>query len=110
MILKPSKFVRRSWKREPSRQPSDRFRGVAGSTHKDAPHRGMVGRVRGIMIRFPDKGTPLQVIRADSAMMNAKELIEAIVFRMSEQGKVDAKVIDFEGKPLIRRIHWKDAS
>ncbi|MEX2559618.1 MAG: hypothetical protein WD403_06865 [Pirellulales bacterium] len=67
-----------------------------------------LGRVRGIMIRFRDKRTPLQVARADPAMKNAKELIEAIVFRMSEKGEVDAEVIDLEGKPLIRRIHWKE--
>lgn len=26
------------------------------------------------------------------------------------KGEVDAEVIDFEGKPLIRRIHWKNAN
>jgi hypothetical protein len=69
----------------------------------------LISRVRGIRIRFHDKLTPLQVIRADPAMKNAKELIEAIIFRMSEKGEVDAEIIDFEGKPLIRRIHWKEA-
>lgn len=67
-----------------------------------------VGRVRGIMIRFRDKRTPLPVARADPAMKNAKELIEAIVFRMSEKGEVHAEFINHEGKPLIRRIHWKE--
>jgi hypothetical protein len=62
------------------------------------------------MIRFRGKPSPFRVARADPAMKNAKELIEAIVFRMSEKGEVDAELIDFEGKPLIRRIHWKDAS
>lgn len=70
----------------------------------------LLGRVQGIMIRFRDKRTPLQVIRGDPAMRNAKKLIEAIVYRMSEKGEVDAEVIDFEGKPMIRRIHWKDGS
>jgi hypothetical protein len=69
-----------------------------------------LGRVRGIMIRFRDQRTPLQVSRVDPAMKNAKELIEAIVYRMSEKAEVDAEVINFEGKPLIRRIHWKEPS
>src|SRR5262245_55358996 len=54
----------------------------------------LVGRIRGIMIRFRDKRTPFQVARADPAMTNAKELIEAIIFRMSEKGEIDAEVID----------------
>jgi hypothetical protein len=69
-----------------------------------------LGRVRGIMIRFRDQRTPLPVNRVDPAMTNARELIEAIVYRMSQKGEVDAEVISFEGKPLIRRIHWKDDS
>jgi hypothetical protein len=40
-------------------------------------------------------------------MRNAKKLIEANVYRMSQIGEVDAEMIDFEGKPMIRRIHWK---
>ena len=67
-----------------------------------------LGRVRGIEIRFCDKRTPLRVCRADPKMRNAKRLIEAIVYRMSEIGEVDAEMIDFEGKPMIRRIHWKN--
>jgi hypothetical protein len=66
-----------------------------------------LGRVRGVEVRFRDKRTPIRVCRADPAMRNAKELIEAICFRMAEKGEVDAEMIDLEGKPLIRRIHWK---
>jgi hypothetical protein len=66
-----------------------------------------LGRVRGVEIRFRDKRTPLRVCRTDPAMRNAKELIEAVIFRMSQQGEVDAEVIDFGGKPLVRRIFWK---
>jgi hypothetical protein len=39
-------------------------------------------------------------------MRHARELIEAIAYRMSEIGEVDAEIIDFEGEPLVRRIHW----
>jgi hypothetical protein len=66
-----------------------------------------LGRIRGILIRFQDGRTPLQVSRADPAMKNARELIEAVIYRMSQRGEVDAEVINFEDKPLIRRIHWK---
>jgi hypothetical protein len=66
-----------------------------------------LGRVRGVEIRFRDKRTPFRVSRADPKMRNAKKLIEAIVFRMSEKGEVDAEMIELEGKPMIRRIHWK---
>jgi hypothetical protein len=66
-----------------------------------------LGRVRGIQIRFRDKRTPLLISRADPAMRNARELIEAVVYRMSEKGGVDAEVVDFAGRPLIRRIYWK---
>ncbi len=69
-----------------------------------------LGRVRGIEIRFRDKRTPFRVCRADPAMKNAKELIEAVVYRMSEKGEVDAEVINLEGKALIRRIYWKEPS
>jgi hypothetical protein len=67
-----------------------------------------LGRVRGIEIRFRDKRTPFRVCRADPKMRNAKKLIEAIVYRMSQMGEVDAEMIDFEGKPMIRRIHWRN--
>jgi hypothetical protein len=66
----------------------------------------LVGRVRGVEIRFRDKRTPIRISRADPAMKHAKELIEAIIYRMSEIDEVDAEIIDFEGKPLVRRIYW----
>lgn len=66
-----------------------------------------LGRVRGVEIRFRDGRTPLRVHRADPAMKNAKELIEAIIYRMSQKGEIDAQVVQFAGKPLIRRINWK---
>jgi hypothetical protein len=59
------------------------------------------------MIRFKDHRTPLQVSRADPAMRNARELIEAIVYRMTVMGEVDVEVINLEGRPLVRRISWK---
>lgn len=66
-----------------------------------------LGRIRGIMVRFRDRRTPLQVSRTDPAMTNAKELVEAIVYRMQKSNEVDAEIINFNGKPLVRRIYWK---
>lgn len=65
----------------------------------------MVGRVRGIRIRFRDGRTPLTVCRADPKMKNAKEVIEAIIYRLWESGPVEAEIVDFDGAPLIRRIY-----
>src|SRR4051812_32184679 len=47
---------------------------------------GVLGRIKGIEVRFRDRRTPLRVMRADPAMTNARALIEAIVYRMSEAG------------------------
>lgn len=68
-----------------------------------------LGRIRGVLIRFRDGSTPFQVCRADPAMTNAKELIEAIVYRMAEKAAITAEIVNLEGKPLVRRIYWKSA-
>jgi len=68
-----------------------------------------IGRIRGIEIRFRDGRTRVRVWRADPAMTNAKELIEAVIFRMWEIGPLDAEIVDFAGKPLIRRIYFKES-
>jgi hypothetical protein len=67
-----------------------------------------LGRVRAIEIRFFDGRTPLRVSRTDPAMRNARELIEAVIYRMSRQGEVDAEVINLDGRPLIRRLFRKE--
>ncbi len=66
----------------------------------------LLGRVKGIEIRFRDGRTPLRVLRSDPAMTNAKELIEAVLYRMATVGELDGEVINFEGAPLVRVIHW----
>ena len=70
-------------------------------------HEKLLGRVRGIEIRFRNQQTPLRVMRSDPAMTNARELIEAIVYRMRQVREIDYEVVDFAGKPLLRRIFWK---
>jgi hypothetical protein len=68
----------------------------------------LLGRVKGIEVRFRDGRTPLRILRADPAMANAKELIEAIVYKMGKIREVDAEIVEFAGSPLVRRIYWKD--
>jgi hypothetical protein len=67
----------------------------------------ILGRVKGIEIRFHDQRTPMRVLRSDPAMTNAKELIEAVVFRMAQVREVDAEIIEFAGKPHVQYLHWK---
>jgi hypothetical protein len=68
---------------------------------------GLFGRVKGVVIRFRDGRTPLSIMRADPAMTNAKELIEAILYRMSRIRELDAQIINLDGQPMVRCIHWK---
>ena len=65
-----------------------------------------LGRVRGVEIRFRDGRWPIRISRVDPKMINAQELTEAIVYRMSQIGELDADVADVQGSPLIRRIYW----
>ena len=67
-----------------------------------------LGRIRGVEIRFRDGRTPLRIVRSDPAMRNAKELVEAIIYRMWEKGPVGAEITPFAGKPLVRRIYWEN--
>lgn len=66
-----------------------------------------LGRIKGVQIKFRDQSTPIQVCRSDPAMRNAKELIQALVYRMAEKGEITAEVVDLEGAPLVRRVYWK---
>jgi hypothetical protein len=66
----------------------------------------MLGRVRGIDIHFQGEEYPLRIMRNDPTMTNAKELIEAIVYRMQQMGELDYEIINHAGKPLLRRIFW----
>ncbi len=42
-------------------------------------------------------------------MTNAKELIEAVVYRMSEYGEIDTEIAINSGEPFIYRIYWKES-
>jgi hypothetical protein len=45
-------------------------------------------------------------MRADPKMTNAQELIEAILYRMSQIAEIVPEVVDHGGLPLVRNIHW----
>lgn len=66
-----------------------------------------LGRVRGIMIHFRDRRRPLLVSRVDPKMTNAQQLMEAIVYRMSQHAEIDAEIVTLRGSPLVKRIYWK---
>jgi hypothetical protein len=67
----------------------------------------VLGRVKGVEIRFRDGRTPLRILRADPAMTNAMELIEALLYRMKEIRELDCEIVDVAGQPLVRSIHWR---
>ena len=67
----------------------------------------LLGRVKGVEIRFRDRRTPMRIMRADPAMTNASAFIEAVIYRMSRAGEIEAETILLDGQPLVRNIHWK---
>ncbi|HEX3313489.1 MAG TPA: hypothetical protein VHR72_01305, partial [Gemmataceae bacterium] len=67
----------------------------------------LLGRVKGVEIRFRGDRTKLMILRADPAMTHAQELIEAILARMARMGQLEADVGEFEGQPLVRSIVWR---
>lgn len=67
----------------------------------------LLGRVKGAEIRFRDRRTPLRITRTDPAMSNAEELIKGVLYRMKQLRELDAEIIDLEGRPLVRNVHWK---
>ena len=67
----------------------------------------LLGRVKGIEIRFTDRRTPIRVLRADPAMTHAQELIEGVLYRMSLRGELNPEIVNFAGQPLVKSIHYK---
>jgi hypothetical protein len=67
----------------------------------------LLGRVKGVEIRFRDLRTPLRIVRADPAMTNAAELIEAVLYRMQQLRPLQSEIVNWEGKPLVRRVFWQ---
>ncbi|MBI3822762.1 MAG: hypothetical protein HY289_08780 [Planctomycetes bacterium] len=69
-----------------------------------------LGRVKAITIKFRDHHSPIPFCRADPAMTNGQEFIEAVIFRMSLLAYLDADVVNLEGTPLVKRIFWQEKS
>lgn len=67
----------------------------------------LYGRVKGIEIRFRDQRTPLRVYRTDPAMVNAQEFLEAVLYRMTQIGPLEADIAEVEGRPLVRSVRWR---
>jgi hypothetical protein len=67
----------------------------------------LLGRVKGVEIRFRGEITKLRILRSDPAMTNAQQMVEAILARMAQLGELDAEVSDVEGEPLVRSIVWR---
>jgi len=63
-----------------------------------------LGRVRGMLIRFEDGRTPLQVTRTDPAMSQAAELIAGLVYRLAETGSVNLEWMERDGQRVVRRM------
>jgi hypothetical protein len=68
---------------------------------------GIFGRIKGFEFRFADRKQGVRILRADPAMTNVRELVEAVVNKMYQYGEVVPEIINFEGTPLIRRLTLK---
>lgn len=78
-----------------------------GGTIETAVTQQLLGRIKGMEIWFRNWRSPLRILRADPAMTNAEELLQAILYRMSQIDELEPEIIQYEGKPLIRSIYWK---
>lgn len=65
---------------------------------------GVFGRIKGFDFRFRGTKRGVRIFRADPAMTNVRELVEAVVNRLYLYGDVVPEIVNFEGKPLIRRL------
>lgn len=78
-----------------------------GGTIETAVTQQLLGRIKGMEIWFRNWSAPLRILRADPAMTNAQELLQAILYRMSQIDELEPEIIQYEGKPLVRTIYWK---
>lgn len=66
------------------------------------------GRVRGFALQFPDLPQPIRVYRPE--MEGVSELVEALVAKLSERGRVVPEFIGFDGRPMVRRLIFEPYS
>jgi hypothetical protein len=67
----------------------------------------LTGVIRGYEIQFHD-GVRFRASRSDPAMAGAQALIEGVIYRMSQAGAITAVMGEYKGKPIVRRIGWKE--
>jgi len=83
-------------------------------TMRDRPEvmviEAMFGRVLGVDLRFHGRRAPLRIRRVDPWMAHAEELIEAVLYEMSQTGELETEMLDLEGVPLVGRVSRKDES
>ena len=65
---------------------------------------GLNGRIRGFAFRFHDIPKGLKIVRPE--MTNVAELVAAVIAKMGEYGELSPEIINFEGKPMVRRVTW----
>lgn len=83
---------------------------IPGIDATSAIHSSLFGRIRGVRIRFRESKDSIDISLADPAMKGAKNLIEAIIGRMAQCAEITADIEELQGKPLVRRIRWKQDS
>ena len=66
------------------------------------------GRVRGFAILFPDVPGGIRVYQPE--MRGVGELMEGLVAKLSERGRVVSEIIEFDGRPMIRRLVWESST
>ena len=100
-------YTGRVWKRRV--QEIERLTSIVhhGGTAEGAAIQALLGRIKGMEVRFRNSPAPLRILRSDPAMTNAQELLQAILYRMSQIDELDAEVVNTGGGPLVRTIFWK---
>lgn len=78
---------------------------LSGASMEGQVIQALMGRVKGVQIQFRDGRTPLTVTRSDPAMTNGQQLIEAVVYRLSQLSELEPEIVDFDGAPLLRSMH-----
>jgi hypothetical protein len=68
----------------------------------------LTGLIRAIEIRFRH-GTRFRISRADPAMAGAQELIEGVIYWMSQVSEIAPVIGRVNCKPIVRQIIWKTA-
>lgn len=80
---------------------------LAGGRIETTVLKAIFGRIRGVEIYFRDGRDSLRVYRTDPAMVHAQELIEGVLFRMTQLGELEVEMAEVQRQPLVKSIHWR---